>query len=1013
MKRNILSRAMGILCFALPLVFLFQTARVCAGTDFVTSGDWTYQVDDDGGITIISYQGKKEEIVLDQIDGYDVVAIGENAFKGNHILQKILLPDTLRYIGDGAFYQCNELVEFTVPEGVTEIGSGILYNCVSLKKLDVRCKVQDLKNICISSGSLEKVTLSEGIKVLPEFSGCYSLKEINIPDSVERIASGTFFGCAMESIFIPSGVNVIEEGSFAACTQLEEIQVAKDNVHFYVKNGFLFNDEHVLLAASVQTEELVEVPVGCTKIGSDVFCRHTKMTGIVIPDTVTGIGTSAFAECSSLDSIQVGGQIEQIGSSAFWDTAYIQNPVNWEDGVCYLGPYAIETREDRGTFQVREGCTLLADCLFFHVSDSETALEYVALPDSLEYIGEKTFWLCSSLKRVSMGKNIKSIGKEAFFNAYSLESICLRGHEIRIGEEAFGWCSGLKNIMIEADKLSLSEGSFRYCTSVQNLVLPELNVSLYSLFYRNGHDGMKVALTDTTAAEWNEHGAEYFADAEKIKLYLSVEESEILPDSVSGKKYTVSYRNQWHFGCFLLENNMTGLFLVEDGGELPVPLTDNAYYFYLPEGPVFCNIKWDINADGIPDEIPATLSENLWAEAVYSILEETHSWEIQDILQTISCTQDEEITYHCAVCDSVKTIVTPAFGHYFSREWTEDVAATCTSSGIKSHACTREGCTERTSITLTLPLGHQWNLGELTLEPGVDTEGEKTYTCERCGETKTEKVAPLGTQPLATPTGEVTLAPVTEPTDSKPTETPDVDSPTQRPTVTETPLNLPTETPSVTPSGTPSGYSENKSLQEQSRDSLLETEKPVETEKPQPIKKFRITANYTKITLKWSAGRDVYQYWIYRSNSRKSGFKLLKKLSGSRTSYQDIHAVSGKKYYYQIKIIQKIQGKTTINGKSTIQSKTLKALTRPVVRLRRRRAGTIQYLDIYLKKFQGKKIEIYYRKGNGKYRKLKLSSRDIVKQQRRFRIRYLSSGDIIYLKLRTYDTRKGKRVYLV
>ena len=39
---------------------------------------------------------------------------------------------------------------------------------------------------------------------------------------------------------------------------------------------------------------------------------------------------------------------------------------------------------------------------------------------------------------------------------------------------------------------------------------------------------------------------------------------------------------------------------------------------------------------------------------------------------------------------------------------------------------------------------HQWDEGVVTVEPGCETDGKKTYTCENCGETKTEVIPATG-----------------------------------------------------------------------------------------------------------------------------------------------------------------------------------------------------------------------------------------------------------------------------
>lgn len=88
-----------------------------------------------------------------------------------------------------------------------------------------------------------------------------------------------------------------------------------------------------------------------------------------------------------------------------------------------------------------------------------------------------------------------------------------------------------------------------------------------------------------------------------------------------------------------------------------------------------------------------------------------------------------------------------------------EVAATCTTTGVKEHyKCANVACgklfdkntadkQEVTPASLTIAaLDHQWNDGEITTAATCTTDGVKTFTCTRegCGETKTETIPALG-----------------------------------------------------------------------------------------------------------------------------------------------------------------------------------------------------------------------------------------------------------------------------
>ena len=68
-------------------------------------------------------------------------------------------------------------------------------------------------------------------------------------------------------------------------------------------------------------------------------------------------------------------------------------------------------------------------------------------------------------------------------------------------------------------------------------------------------------------------------------------------------------------------------------------------------------------------------------------------------------------------------------------------APTCTAKGYTTHTC---ACGDSYVDAYTDALGHAWDSGKVT-KPATETEdGVKTFTCTRCGETKTEVIPATG-----------------------------------------------------------------------------------------------------------------------------------------------------------------------------------------------------------------------------------------------------------------------------
>ena len=64
-------------------------------------------------------------------------------------------------------------------------------------------------------------------------------------------------------------------------------------------------------------------------------------------------------------------------------------------------------------------------------------------------------------------------------------------------------------------------------------------------------------------------------------------------------------------------------------------------------------------------------------------------------------------------------------------------APTCTAKGYTTHTC---ACGDSYVDTYVDALGHAWDEGKVTKEPTETETGVKTFTCTRCGETKTETI---------------------------------------------------------------------------------------------------------------------------------------------------------------------------------------------------------------------------------------------------------------------------------
>ena len=69
------------------------------------------------------------------------------------------------------------------------------------------------------------------------------------------------------------------------------------------------------------------------------------------------------------------------------------------------------------------------------------------------------------------------------------------------------------------------------------------------------------------------------------------------------------------------------------------------------------------------------------------------------------------------------------------------VPATCTENGERTYTCTKCGYKKTETVVKT---GHSYNSGVITQEATCTQDGVKTYTCENCNGTRTEAIAKIG-----------------------------------------------------------------------------------------------------------------------------------------------------------------------------------------------------------------------------------------------------------------------------
>ena len=247
----------------------------------------------------------------------DVVEIADGAFERCHGLKHVVIPESVTKIGN-SFSECTELETVELPKSVTCINWQCFYFCPKLKgiKVDPENPVYSSYNgillcgeyvfICPESLPVEKVDLPEGITYVGGFSKNKFIKEVNIPDGVERIGDGAFSNCCnLEKVSLPDSVEIIDQWAFGATgitsiTIPEEVNVIKSNTFW-----------------SCKSLKSVKLPSSLETIESKAFEKCVALEELEIPDSVEKIESGAFNYCASLKHVRLPKSLKDLGTSAF------------------------------------------------------------------------------------------------------------------------------------------------------------------------------------------------------------------------------------------------------------------------------------------------------------------------------------------------------------------------------------------------------------------------------------------------------------------------------------------------------------------------------------------------------------------------------------------------------------------------------------------------------------------------------------------------------------------------
>lgn len=221
-----------------------------------------------------------------------------------------------------------------------------------------------------------------------------------------------------------------------------------------------------------------------TSIAETTFLENcSKLTNIVIPNSVTSVGTSPFWRCCNLTSLTVPGNLlvnESLFVSTKLNNVIITGDVssNVEETFDVLDAGSVAVTFDEGTSKICDkafyNCKALkainisgsVKCIGMNAFERCSNLESITIEEGLTSIGDAAFYSCISLPDITLPKSMTSLGKSAFYNCYNLKTVGSLGSINKIKEQTFMYCSKLTVITIPDSATSIGDGAFEACDAL-------------------------------------------------------------------------------------------------------------------------------------------------------------------------------------------------------------------------------------------------------------------------------------------------------------------------------------------------------------------------------------------------------------------------------------------------------------------------------------------------------------------------------------------------------------------
>lgn len=241
------------------------------------------------------------------------------------------------------------------------------------------------------------------------------------------------------------------------------------------------------------------------EIEREAFKDCTKLTSVIIPETVVTIDFRAFWNCESLTSIVIPDSVKNIYGNAFFDCMSLKevklsenltelNNIFWdctslESIHIPARVYAISSNEFSDCTSLKK-ITVDEDNPYYYskdncIIDRQTGVlvkgcKTSVIPEGVTAIGESAFRFVRGIDTLVIPDTVTQIGEDAFYDAEITGKLTIPGSIAVLPEDSFS-SSYINELVISEGVTTFEFGAFT-AAQINKLTLPASLENIYDLF---------------------------------------------------------------------------------------------------------------------------------------------------------------------------------------------------------------------------------------------------------------------------------------------------------------------------------------------------------------------------------------------------------------------------------------------------------------------------------------------------------------------------------------------------